>query len=275
MPAVAQTVVVVVDDAFVEVLAFGVVVVVVVVALAADAVVVVVDDRGVVVVLAVSQFVPAVPAAPPVAASPTPAPDALPLPTAPGPRDAVGPPATFGGGGGGGAPATKHWFAGGAPGIFEIALIAIATSDARQARVPELRRDHLALADRVAEELPERRALPGVEARRLREDVRVRRREVRARVGTVEVQDERPDRRGSGLRVAERDGDVVLVGLGVDARRVLQRRDREVPDLGVAGRDVGDRVLPADRVGDVVRDAVGVRDRRASAPQFCGQFETG
>ncbi len=48
---------------------------------------------------------------------------------------------------------TKHLSAGGAPGIFTIASIAMLHERRGQPRVPELRRDDLALAHRVTEEL--------------------------------------------------------------------------------------------------------------------------
>ena len=74
-------------------------------------------------------------------------------------------PAQTGGGGGGGDPATGQSAADGAPGICTIALIAMFDELARQPRVAQLRRDDLALAHRVTEELAERRALAGIEAR--------------------------------------------------------------------------------------------------------------
>ena len=77
--------------------------------------------------------------------------------------------------------------------------------------------------ERETQELAERCTLRGVEAQALAEDVRIRRREIRARIGPVEIQQERSGRVAAriGFGVPERDRDVRFVGLGVHARRVL------------------------------------------------------
>ena len=177
---------------------------------------------------------------------------------------APAPPDTEGGGGGAAAPARKHALGGGAPGMWAMAPIAICTRGAESRAIAELRRDLLPEADRVAEELAERFSLPAVESGRLSKHVRVRRWEVGPRIRSGEVQVERAVPSTGG--VAERDGDVVLVGLGEDSGRVLQRRDRKASDLGVTGRDVGDRVPPRHCVGHDVGRAVRIQRRRGSSP---------
>ena len=96
------------------------------------------------------------------------------------------------GGGGGGAPAIGQVAADGAPGICTIASIAMFTSALDRRAYRSCGAIDLALADRVTEKPAERRALARIEPGRLREHVRVRRGEVRARIGTAERELERP-----------------------------------------------------------------------------------